>query len=121
MTRGLMVTAIVVVLARHSEAADAELEKQFRNDVAHASVDAAAAFERANAARDAARFDEAVAEYRKAVELRTDRRPSTPPLVLRARAAGSHRQRDARVRGGGSHRARVSLQQVIAGSSACQA
>ncbi len=48
---------------------DPVLEKRFRAEVAVASAEAAAAYDEGNAARDAGRMDEAVAAYRKAVEL----------------------------------------------------
>lgn len=48
---------------------DPVLEKRFRAEVAAASAEAAAAYDDGNAARDAGRMDEAVAAYRKAIEL----------------------------------------------------
>src|SRR6187402_469895 len=55
--------------ARRRSAADVELEQQFRAEVERASPVAAEAFDQANAARDADRHEEALAAYRRAIEL----------------------------------------------------
>jgi len=73
MSRFVLAIALLLVsnpaLAQLKPPSDAELESQFRRDVAAASEDAAKAFDEANAARDAGRLDEAAAAYQRAIEL----------------------------------------------------
>lgn len=60
--------ALLMVIARSTSAAP-DPEKQFRDDIAAVSPEAAAAWDAANAARTAQRLDEAAAGYRKAIAL----------------------------------------------------
>ena len=69
---GLVVMLWAVPVAAQPQPArpaDAALERQFRADVERASPAAADAFDQGNAARDAKRFDDALAAYRRAIEL----------------------------------------------------
>jgi Zn-dependent protease with chaperone function len=69
---GFVVMLWVVPVAAQSDPAkqaDAELERRFRSDLEQVSPAAADAFDQANAARDAQRFDEALVAYRRAGEL----------------------------------------------------
>jgi len=61
--------AVFTVFASTAFADPAAIDKQFRDDIAAVSPDAAAAWDAANAARDARRFDEAAADYRKVIAL----------------------------------------------------
>jgi hypothetical protein len=61
--------ALAAPPAREKTAGDLALERRFHDDVARASAEAAAAFDRGTVEREAGRYDPALVEYRRAIAL----------------------------------------------------